>query len=619
MADIFVSYARLDKARVAPLVAALEAQRWSVWWDPEVTPGQEFDRQITTELDAAKAVIVIWTPVSVDSRWVRGEAREAADRGVLVPVRFENARLPIDARAVHTIDLDHWGENPGSPEFRNLARALGALLAPAPRNDAGGSTGTDDGTISIAVLPFLNMSPDADQEYFSDGLSEELINQLAQVKGLRISGRTSCFAFKGKTDDFRLIGNKLGVNHVLEGSVRKAGNRLRIAAQLIKCKDGFHLWSATYDRQLDDVFTIQEEVARAVTGALGVTLKLGTQSRVAGGTTNLEAYDLYLRARALSNTHGPEAPRSLDLYRKAVALDPEFALAWSGLGIAMVSSFIFRPTTVAALRPEMELAFARAAELAPELPEVQAGQANLGWVHYDWAGVEKSLNAWGGRGGDPTGSFAFLLGTLGRARAGVQHCLMTRQADPLALGVSFDLQVLLDISGRIAEAEAEYERSRDLIGNRAAVEWHAMMRLLARNDERFRQSYVVLVDAGHSWLAFDSRLLQVLDEPEAALRILRAAFDDPAYQDGARLAVIAQWAVHFGDTDLAFEALRRGFVELRGLTVIQIWHPIFAELRRDPRFKEIVRDVGFVDLWRQTGDWGDFARAVGDTDFELIK
>ena len=619
MADIFVSYARTDKARVAPLVAALEAQGRSVWWDSEVTPGQEFDREISAELDAAKAVIVVWTPHSVDSRWVRGEAREAADRGVLVPVRFENAKLPLDARAVHTIDLDHWGENPGSVEFRDLSRALSTLLAPASRSGAGGQTAVDGGPISIAVLPFVNMSPDADQEYFADGLSEELINQLAQVKGLRITGRTSCFAFKGKTDDFRLIGNKLGVNHVLEGSVRKAGNRLRITAQLIKCKDGFHLWSATYDRQLDDVFAIQEDVARAVTGALGITLRLGEQPRVAGGTTNLEAYDLFLRARALSNTHGPEAPRSFDLYRKALRLDPEFALAWAGLGSAIISGFIFHPTTIAVLRPEMEQALARAVELAPELPDIQASQANLCWVNYDWTGVEESLTAWGGRGGDSTGSFSFLLGTLGRSQAAVQHCLMARQADPLALGMSFDLQALLDISGRYAEAEAEYVRSKDLIGNRSVVEWRAMTRLMARRDARFKQRFATYFEAGHSWTAFDSQLLQVLEEPAAGLSILRAAFKDQAYQDGARLAAVAMWAVYFGDQDLAIQALRRGFVEMHGVTVIEIWHPAFAELRRDPRFKDIVRDIGFVDHWRKTGNWGDFARAVGDDDFEIIR
>jgi TolB-like protein len=534
-------------------------------------------------------------------------------------VRFENARLPLDARAVHTIDLDRWGENPDSAEFRNLSRALSALFSPAPRSSPIGPTGIDDGTISIAVLPFVNMSPDADQEYFSDGLSEELINQLAHVKGLRISGRTSSFAFKGKTDDFRLIGNKLGVNHVLEGSVRKAGSRLRITAQLIKCRDGFNLWSATYDRQLDDVFAIQEDVARAVTGALGVTLRLSEQSRVPGGTTNLEAYDLFLRARALSATRGPEAPRSLDLYRKALTLDPEFALAWVGLASAIIDSIIFYPRTNAVLRPEMEQAIARAVELAPALPETLAGQAMLGWMHYDWAGIEESLTAWGGRGGDTSGSFAYSLGTLGRLQAAVGLCLTTRQADPLAIGVSFDLQVLLDISGRFAEAEAEYERSKDLLGNRGSVEWRAVTRLMARKDARFRPRFAAYVEAGLSWMPFDSQLLQVLDEPEPGRKVLRAAFNDPAYQDGARLGAMAMWAVHFGDPDLAIEALRRGFVEMHGPTIIDIWHPVFAELRRDPRFKHIVRDVGLADHWRKTGNWGDFARAEGADDFEIIR
>ena len=115
MADVFVSYARSDKSRVAPLVTAIEAKGWSVWWDPEITPGQEFDDQIEAEIDAAKAVLVVWTPVSVASRWVRGEAREAAERGILVPVRFEQARLPMDVRAIHTTDLDGWGEDLASP------------------------------------------------------------------------------------------------------------------------------------------------------------------------------------------------------------------------------------------------------------------------------------------------------------------------------------------------------------------------------------------------------------------------------------------------------------------------------------------------------------------------
>ena len=128
MADVFVSYARTDRPRVAPLVAAIEARGWTVWWDPAMAPGQEFDRQISSELKLAAAVLVVWTPGSVGSRWVRGEARDGADRGVLVPVRFDGAELPIDFRAVHTTDLDEWCKDERSPQVQEVLRALGATI-----------------------------------------------------------------------------------------------------------------------------------------------------------------------------------------------------------------------------------------------------------------------------------------------------------------------------------------------------------------------------------------------------------------------------------------------------------------------------------------------------------
>src|SRR6185503_17634336 len=173
MADVFVSYARSDKQRVAPLVAAIEARGWSVWWDPEIAPGQEFDDRIEAEIDAARAVLVVWTPTSVASRWVRGEAREAAERGILVPVRFENASLPIDVRAFHTTDLDDSANDARSPQVQEMLRALGAMIArqrapqaatvsPRPALPA-----TDPARVAICVLPFANMSGDPEQEYFS--------------------------------------------------------------------------------------------------------------------------------------------------------------------------------------------------------------------------------------------------------------------------------------------------------------------------------------------------------------------------------------------------------------------------------------------------------------------
>jgi len=302
LADIFVSYSRQDKPRVAPLVAALEASGWSVWWDTELSPGEEFDQVTAAELDRVKAVVVIWTPISVASRWVRGEARVGADRGVLVPVRFENAQLPIDVRAIHTTDLDDWGGDARSPAFQKLAQSLAAIMnkgapprAPAavtaptpttppitppkarlspklllagsvlvallvfaaaalfawqpwhhPAKATGAPAATQAANASIAVLPFADLSEAHDKAYFADGVAEEILNALAQLDGLHVVGRTSSFAFRDKQEDLRAIAQALGVTTILEGSVRSAGDHLRVTAQLISAADGFHLWSETF-------------------------------------------------------------------------------------------------------------------------------------------------------------------------------------------------------------------------------------------------------------------------------------------------------------------------------------------------------------------------------------
>jgi adenylate cyclase len=287
MADLFVSYSRADRARVGPLVSALEAEGWSVWWDPEIDPGQDFDRLIAEQLDQARAVIAVWTPTSVISRWVRGEAREAADRGVLAPVRFERAHLPIDLRAIHTTDLDDWGEDTKNPAFRELVRALRTLLRETGAQPAATAAAT---RLSICVLPFGNLSGDPEQEYFSDGITEDIITDLSQISSLFVVARNTAFTYKNKSVAIGQVARQLGVTHMLEGSVRKAGNRVRITAQLIDGASEGHLWAKRWDRDLDDIFALQDEISEAIVAAL--KLKLLPEEKQAiekRGTSNAEA------------------------------------------------------------------------------------------------------------------------------------------------------------------------------------------------------------------------------------------------------------------------------------------------------------------------------------------
>ena len=399
MADVFVSYARTDKSRVAPIVAAIEAQGWSVWWDPEIAAGQQFDDQIEAELGKARCVLVIWTPTSVVSRWVRGEAREAADRGILVPVRFEEARLPMDVRALHTTDLDGWQDDAASPSIQEVLRAVRGMLA-----RSGGSAGASSAAaraqspaaaepsrVSICVLPFSNMSGDAEQEYFSDGITEDIITDLSKVSSLAVVSRNTAFSLKGKSIDIAQITRQLKVSYVLEGSVRKAAGRVRITAQLIEGAKDNHVWAERYDRELSDIFALQDEISQAIVKAL--KLKLLPEEKKAieqRGTTNLEAYNLYLMARQFSVTGNYGNVRRCEaiirLCRSATEIDPGYATAWALMAVAQAAlKFYFNGPGDGGLA-----AAERALSLDGNLAEAHAAKARVltSEGRYDEAFVE---------------------------------------------------------------------------------------------------------------------------------------------------------------------------------------------------------------------------------------
>jgi adenylate cyclase len=381
MADVFVSYARSDKARVAPLVAAIEAQGWSVWWDPEIDAGQQFDDQIEAELNAAKTVLVVWTPTSVASRWVRGEAREAADRGVLVPARFDGARLPMDVRAIHTTDLDGWGENPASAPFQALLKALGAMIARQGgpgASSAATSANSQPTRIGICVLPFANMSGDPEQEYFSDGISEDVITDLSKVSALAVVSRNSAFMYKGKLVDVPKVARELKVQYVLEGSVRKSGGRVRITAQLVDGSSNDNVWAERYDRDLNDIFALQDEISEAIVKALKLKLlpeeKRAIEQR---GTTNLDAYNLYLMARQHYATGNEGDIRRNEaivrLCQRATEIDPNYAQAWALMALGQMLARMIRGGQV----DDGLAAAGRALALDPNLAAAHAVKARI--------------------------------------------------------------------------------------------------------------------------------------------------------------------------------------------------------------------------------------------------
>ena len=366
MADIFVSYSRSDRGRVAPLVAALEAHGWSVWWDPEITPGDEFDALIGAELEAARAVIVVWTPLSVESRWVKGEARDAADRGMLVPVRFDSARLPIDVRAIHTTELDGWANSRDSAPFKSLCTALEAKLKLSAGKAAGQAQKDKNQPVAICVLPFANMSGDPEQEYFSDGITEDIITDLGKVSALSIVSRNTAFSFKSATADVAQIARQTKAAYVLVGSVRKSGARVRITAQLIGVANDSQVWGERYDRDLNDIFALQDEISKAIVAALKLTL-LPEEKQALGerGTNNPEAYKLYLMARQFwlqdNERHNEIVVR---ICNRVIEIDPHYAQAWATMALAQWNMFWLGSSA-----DDGERAAAMALRLDPNLPD----------------------------------------------------------------------------------------------------------------------------------------------------------------------------------------------------------------------------------------------------------
>ena len=450
---------------------------------------------------------------------------------------------------------------------------------------------------SVAVLPFVDMSPDKDQEYFTDGLTENLLNALAQLRELKVAGRTSSFAFKNRNEDLRSIGGQLGVAHVLEGSVQKSGQRVRITAQLVSADDGYHLWSQTYDRTLEDIFAVQDEIATEVARAMQVTL-LGREDIVAPVPVSKDtgaAYNDYLKGLYERNRGTMEGHKqAIEYFRRALEEDPKLALAWAGLARSLDFVTGFDDGDFTAGFEEARASALRALELNPDLPEghlALAGiQQSLDW---DWEAAEASLNrALALRPGDTEirRVLARLQVMRGKSDESFAEIQLVAEQDPLDLQAQMSLANHLRERGRYREALEIFDRVKAKSPRRPALHWQVARLYL--NQDAYQQALSEFSLETFDFLRLTGQAiahhhLQQKDEAVAALQELISTMGESSSYQIAQ--VYAQW----GDADNAMSWLERGFnIRDPGLQFLGL-DSLFEPIEQDPRFQAFLRKMNF--------------------------
>ncbi len=339
MTHVFVSYARPDEPLACQVAGELREAGYEVWRDDELPAHRAYADVIEERIAGAAAVVVLWSAEAAKSHWVRAEADSARTRATLVQATLDGTIPPLPFNQIQCADLGGWSAKASGPGWQKLLASVSALAGAPPAESAKRESTRD---ISICVLPFQNMSGDVEQEYFSDGISEDITTDLSKVSALEVIARNTAFTFKGQSVNVCEVARKLGVSHVLEGSVRKVANRVRITAQLIDGCTGGHLWAERYDRDLTDIFTIQDEITKEIVRALRLKLLPAEKKAIEQrGTSNAESYNLYLLARQywVTGNYGDmrREERVMRICSRAVELDPQYAQAWALLAIAQSS------------------------------------------------------------------------------------------------------------------------------------------------------------------------------------------------------------------------------------------------------------------------------------------
>ena len=455
---------------------------------------------------------------------------------------------------------------------------------------------------SIAVLPFADLSPEKDQEYFCDGMTEELISALAKVEELKVASRTSAFQFKGERQDIRQIGDKLKVGTVLEGSVRRSGTRLRITAQLIDVQDGYEIWSEKFDRNLEDIFTIQEEISLAIVDSLKVNiLKEERESLVKRYTRNAEAYKLYLKGRYFWNRrYEGGLQKSIEFFNQAIATDPGYALAYAGIAdsYSLLAHYGFLPPREAS--PKAKAAAEKAIEIDHHLAEAHASLGRIK-LHYDWDwnGAEKELKrALELNPKYATGLewYALYLMIMGRFDQAIGEAKKALELDSLSLIINAVLGGIYYFAGMLHESIEQFRRTIEIDPQFSVTylfQAGALMALGKVNESvDSLKKLVMLTGKSPFALGYYGGALALAGQKDQALKVLddllelsKKRFVSPLY--------IAMVYIGFDDRDKIFENLEKAYEERESfMAFINTW-PQFHGLRRDPRFKAIIEKMGF--------------------------
>jgi TolB-like protein/Tfp pilus assembly protein PilF len=619
---VFVSYASEDAEAAQQLCNALRAAGIEVWFDrSELRGGDAWDRQIHERIrDCRLFVAIISTHTEArDEGYFRREWKLAVDRthdmaehkAFLVPVAIDDtpergAAVPEKFRQVQWTRLPGGSAPPAFVErIRQMltpgeSRAL-ASIPPAsgppstPSALPGAAAASAAPENSIAVLPFINLGGEPDNEYFSDGLAEEILNALGQVEALKVAARSSAFSFRGKTTDIAAIAGTLQVANVLEGSVRRAGQRIRVTTQLVDARTGFQVWSERYDRQMEDIFELQDDIARAITQRLKVSLGAGARQ----STSNLEAYDLYLKGRYYWAQRPQGIGKAIEYFERAIDEDPKYARARAGLADCYVTLGSWENGTMPPIEAmaKAKEAAGKALELDQRLAEAHTTLAYRTTHHdWDWACAEAQFqhafelnpnyavcHHW----------YSHYLTAVGRTEESLKASKRCLELDPLDLVINIHMAWHYHFARQYEQAIEQCSKTNELHPNSF---WPAYFFGLAyeqqghvdRAVEEFRTSVrmsgnVTFATAalGHLYgIAGKADEARVVYE-ELKTRAERAYV--PAYD-------IALVCTGMGWNDQALEYLARAHQERSG------W---MTYLKVDPRLDPLRRDARFVDLLRR--------------------